>query len=85
MYDSLLDHFSCQPSKPEKAYFKGIAAGFFKADIEASMSQLSSKSTLADVKEVPEQLWKPTRRELGIMVTLAVCSLVYATIGQRSA
>lgn len=68
MYDSLIDHFSCQHSKPEKAYHK--------YDVEAGMSKLSSNSTLVDATEITEQSWKLTRTELGIMITLAVCSLV---------
>ena len=70
MYDSLMDHFLYRPSKPWEAHLKN--------DIESRMSHLSSKSTSVDVAEITEQLWKPTRTDLGIMITLAVCSLVYA-------
>jgi len=68
MYDSLMEHFSYNPSKSQKQYLE--------IDVEARMSKLSSKSTLVEVTEV--LVWKPTRTELGIMITLAVCSLVYA-------
>lgn len=68
MYDSLMEHFSYKPSKSQKQYLK--------LDVEARLSKLSSKSTLVEVTEV--LVWKPTRTELGIMITLAVCSLMYA-------
>ncbi|KAK5939254.1 hypothetical protein PMZ80_008557 [Knufia obscura] len=71
LFDSLIDHFTSRSSEFEKKR---------PADIETNMSKSlgSSESTLAHNTEKPEQPWKPTRTELGIMITLAICSLVVA-------
>lgn len=73
MYDSLAEHFA-QPklaeTEPEKP--------------STRMSQLSGKTITVSVEpvdsksETSEQTWQPTRKELWMMITCAVSSLVVA-------
>ncbi|KAK5077939.1 hypothetical protein LTR64_003657 [Lithohypha guttulata] len=68
MYDSLMDHFA--QSKPQKISRKDRK--------EAEISMRSSPSSSCSLQETEKSKWKPTTKELWIMITCALSSLVVA-------
>lgn len=72
MYSSLMDHSTAQP-------YQVVDMENHHYDLEtARMPALSEKSSLVDNKEDSQNVWTPSRREVLIMVTCAVSSLIVA-------
>lgn len=66
-----MDHFSCKP--PE------VAKTGQMHDVEAvRQSAISEKSSIDEPKDKSQTMWSPSRKELLIMVTCAVSSLIVA-------